>query len=114
MPQSLIQKTVNNFVKGLITEAAELTFPESASVNESNCDLRRDGSRRRREAVAVESNAVLSSFTISNSEIVGTGTWINVGGSAALEFLVVQKGNTIFFYNKAELPYSDQVISGSI
>ena len=114
MPQSLIQKTVNNFVKGLITEAAELTFPESASVNESNCDLRRDGSRRRREAVAVESNAVLSSFTISNSEIVGTGTWINVGGNAALEFLVLQKGNTIFFYNKAELPYSDQVISGSI
>ena len=114
MPQSLIQKTVNNFVKGLITEAAELTFPESASVNESNCDLRRDGSRRRREAVAVESNAVLSSFTISNSEIVGTGTWINVGGNAALEFLVFQKGNTIFFYNKAELPYSGQVISGSI
>tara|TARA_R110000751_G_scaffold69731_1_gene141437 strand:+ start:992 stop:3130 length:2139 start_codon:yes stop_codon:yes gene_type:complete len=114
MPQSLIQKTVNNFVKGLITEAAELTFPESASVNESNCDLRRDGSRRRREAVAVESNAVLSSFTISNSEIVGTGTWINVGGNAALEFLVLQKGNTIFFYNKAELPYSGQVISGSI
>ena len=114
MPQSLNQKTVNNFVKGLITEAAELTFPESASVNESNCDLRRDGSRRRREAVAVESNAVLSSFTISNSEIVGTGTWINVGGNAALEFLVLQKGNTIFFYNKAELPYSDQVISGSI
>ena len=114
MPQSLIQKTVNNFVKGLITEAAELTFPESASVNESNCDLRRDGSRRRREAVAVESNAVLSSFTISNSEIVGTGTWINVGGNAALEFLVLQKGNIIFFYNKAELPYSGQVISGSI
>ena len=114
MPQSLIQKTVNNFVKGLITEAAELTFPESASVNESNCDLRRDGSRRRREAVAVESNAVLSSFTISNSEIVGTGTWINVGGNAALEFLVFQKGNTIFFYNKADLPYSGQVISGSI
>ena len=114
MPQSLNQKTVNNFVKGLITEAAELTFPESASVNESNCDLRRDGSRRRREAVAVESNAVLSSFTISNSEIVGTGTWINVGGNAALEFLVVQKGNTIFFYNKADLPYSGQVISGSI
>lgn len=114
MPQSLNQKTVNNFVKGLITEAAELTFPESASVNESNCDLRRDGTRRRREAVALESNAVLSSFTVSNSELVGTGTWINVGGNAALEFLVVQKGNTIFFYNKANLPYSGQIISGSI
>ena len=56
MPQSLNQKTVNNFVKGLITEAAELTFPEGASVNELNCDLRRDGSRRRRESLTLESN----------------------------------------------------------
>ncbi len=41
MAQSLSQKAVNNFVRGLITEAAELTFPEGASVDELNCDLRR-------------------------------------------------------------------------
>jgi len=104
MAQSLTQKTVNNFVKGLITEAAELTFPEGASVNELNCDLRRDGSRRRRQGVALESNNVLSSFTISDSDRVNTGNWVNVGGNASLEFLVVQKGNTLYFYNKAELP----------
>ena len=68
MPQSLNQKTVNNFVKGLITEAAELTFPDGASVDELNCDLRRDGSRRRREGVALESNYTLSSFTITNDD----------------------------------------------
>ena len=108
MPQSLSQKAVNNFVRGLITEAGELTFPEGASVDELNCELRRDGSRRRRLGLALESNHVLSSFTFSNSEIVHTGDWLNVGGTTELEFLVVQKGSNLYFYNKAELPYSSQ------
>ena len=108
MPQSLSQKAVNNFVRGLITEAGELTFPEGASVDELNCELRRDGSRRRRLGLALESNHVLSSFTVSNSEIVHTGDWLNVGGTTELEFLVVQKGSNLYFYNKAELPYSSQ------
>ena len=114
MPQSLNQKTVNNFVKGLITEAAELTFPDGASVDELNCDLRRDGSRRRREGVALESNYTLSSFTITNDELVNTGNWVNVGGNASLEFLVIQKGNSLYFYNKADLPYSSQAESFSV
>jgi len=109
MPQSLGQKAVNNFVRGLITEAGELTFPEGASVDESNCELRRDGSRRRRLGVALESNYVLSSFTVSDSEIVHTGDWLNVGGNADLEFLVVQKGSNLYFYNKSTLPYSSRV-----
>lgn len=108
MPQSLNQKTVNNFVKGLITEAAELTFPDGASVDELNCDLRRDGSRRRREGVALEESYTLSSFTITDDELVNTGDWVNVGGNASLEFLVIQKGNRLYFYNKADLPYSSQ------
>ena len=44
MPQSLTQRVVNTFVKGLITEAGELTFPPDASVDELNCVLSRDGS----------------------------------------------------------------------
>ena len=36
MAQSLSQKTTNTFIKGLITEAGELTFPEGASVDELN------------------------------------------------------------------------------
>jgi hypothetical protein len=114
MPQSLNQKTVNNFVKGLITEAAELTFPEGASVDELNCDLRRDGSRRRREGVALEESYTLSSFTITDDELVNTGNWVNVGGNASLEFLVIQKGNRLYFYNKADLPYSSQAESFNV
>jgi len=114
MAQSLSQKAVNNFVKGLITEAAELTFPEGASVDESNCDLRRDGTRRRRLGVVYEGSNAFSSFTLSNSELTTTGSWINVGGNANLEFLVLQKGSTLYFYNKASTPFSNQVLSNSI
>lgn len=114
MPQSLGQKTVNNFVRGLITEAAELTFPEGASVDELNCDLRRDGTRRRRLGAAIEDNAVASTFSVSEGTRINTGDWVNVGGNAELEFLVVQANNVLYFYNKADLPYSAQQDANSV
>ena len=114
MAQSLNQKAVNNFVRGLVTEASELTFPDGASVDELNCDLRRDGTRRRRLGVEYETGNVLSSFTLSDSEQTATGAWVNVGGNADLEFLVLQKGATLYFYNKGALPYSNQVESNSV
>jgi len=114
MPQSLTQKVVNTFVKGLITEAGELTFPENASVDELNCDLRRDGSRRRRLAAKVEDSRVLSSFTVSTSTRFHTGKWENVGGQSGLEFLVLQVGSTLRFYNKSNLPYSSHEIAETV
>jgi hypothetical protein len=114
MPQSLTQKVVNTFVKGLITEAGELTFPENASVDELNCDLRRDGSRRRRLAAKVEDSRVLSSFTVSTSTRFHTGKWENVGGQSGLEFLVLQVGSTLRFYNKSDLPYSSHEIAETV
>ena len=114
MPQQLTQKPVTTFIKGLVTEAGELTFPPDASVDESNCDLRRDGSRRRRKGADRETNAVLSTFTISDTEIVHTGLWSNVGGQSGLEYLVVQKGSTLYFYNKATAPYSDALLTHTV
>lgn len=114
MPQSLTQKVVNTFVKGLITEASELTFPENASVDELNCDLRRDGSRRRRLAATVEDSSVLSSFTVSTATRFHTGKWENVGGQSGLEFLVLQVGSILRFYNKAGLPYSSHEIAETV
>jgi len=114
MPQSLTQRVVNTFVKGLITEAGELTFPPDASVDELNCDLRRDGSRRRRKGAAKETNHVLSSFTISDSEVTTTGTWFNVGGESGQEFLVFQKGATLYFFNKSDVPFSANIETGTV
>lgn len=114
MPQSLNQKAVNNFIRGLITEAGEMTFPDGASVDERNCDLRRDGSRRRRLGAAKEGGSVLSTFTVSDTDIISTGDWVNVAGNANLEFLVIQKGSTLYFYNKADLPHSDQELAETV
>jgi hypothetical protein len=114
MPQSQSQKTINTFIKGLITEAGELTFPPDASVDELNCDLRRDGSRRRRKGAIAEDNSVLSTFTVATTDLVHTGTWLNVGGQAGLEYLVIQTGATLRFYNKASSPYSDNQLTQTV
>jgi hypothetical protein len=114
MPQRLSQKVVNTFIKGLITEAGELTFPEDASIDELNCLLERDGSRRRRLAVEVEDSNVLSTFNINNDFEFTTGIWDNVAGQAGLEFLVVQTGRKLFFYNIASEPYSANQKSFSV
>ena len=106
MPQSLIQRTVNTFVKGLITEASELTFPESASVDELNCSLERDGTRRRRQALTYEDNHVLSDVVIPQGALVQTLDWYNVAGQPNLEFLVVQVNNILYFYEKSADPLS--------
>jgi len=98
----------------LITEAGELTFPPDASVDELNCDLRRDGSRRRRKGAAKETNFELSSFTVADDAITTTGVWYNVGGQSGLEFLVFQNGSTLHFYNKSGVPFSANVDSATV
>ena len=57
---------------------------------------------------------MLSSYTLSDAEQTATGSWVNVGGNADLEFLVFQKGAILYFYNKGALPYSNQVESNSV
>ena len=114
MPQRISQKVVNTFIKGLITEAGELTFPEDASIDELNCLLERDGSRRRRLAVELETSNVNSTFTINNSFVFTTGRWKNAAGVAGLDFVVVQQGTRLRFYNTAAEPYSGNQESFSV
>ena len=114
MPQRISQKIVNTFIKGLITEAGELTFPEDASIDELNCLLERDGTRRRRLAVKKENDSVLSDFTINPNSEFSTGVWLNVAGQAGLEFLVVQSGSRLYFYNVVSEPYSANKKSFSV
>lgn len=106
--QNLNQRTVNSLIKGLITEAGELTFPEGASVDELNCSLSRDGSRSRRLGIEFEAGNVLSSFNVDPSQIFTVGQWENPGGIAGLTLMVVQVGGTLYFYNSGKAPYSGQ------
>ena len=100
------QRAVNNFIKGLITEAGELTFPENASVDELNCTLQRDGSRRRRKAIRFESNNVLSDFNVTADTILNFGEWENVGNDSNKIYLIVQVGDRLYFYDKNIFPFS--------
>ena len=106
MPQSLNQKVTNTFIKGLITEAGELTFPADASVDELNCLLERDGSRKRREGIDFEELSVDSTFSVNDTDIVKVDTWHNVAGIPDKELLVVQVNNKLYFYDKGDIPYS--------
>lgn len=106
MAQQYSLEASNTFVKGLITEAGELTFPKDASVDELNCDLLRTGARRRRLGMAFEASYQESTETVTNSTIITTGTWENVGNEAGTEFLVVQIGSDVIFYEKSTDAFS--------
>ena len=110
--RALSESVKNTFVKGLITERAELTFPADASVDELNCDLRRTGIRRRREAVAIETDFSLSSFTTATDDLIWNGTWFNVGGNNEKEYEIVQVGDSLHFYDKTNAPFSGDEVTG--
>lgn len=93
------QGTVTQFNKGLITEASEMTFPEGASVDELNCDLFLDGTRRRRLGIELEAGAQLSPRTVTDLTIVSMGQWENVAEQADTNWLAVQVGGTLRFYD---------------
>jgi len=111
MAQKIGQKVVNTFIKGLITEAGELTFPENASIDEDNCVLSRDGSRRRRLAVEYETSAVDSTFSVGAGDAFTTVIWKNVGGIAGKDWMVVQTGTTLYFYKTTQEPYSGKQLT---
>lgn len=101
-------KLYNQFVRGLITEANALTFPENASYDELNFELLRDGSRRRRRGL--QKAAVPASSTEESIQELITDTylpnyavnvfrWEAAGGSGDNTFIVTQIGETIYFWN---------------
>lgn len=105
MAQQVQQKPTVAFNKGLITEAGELTFPEGASVDELNMTLERDGSRRRRLGIAYETGFELGP-TNTEGAITTTFIWENAGNVAGLNFVVVQNGGKLYFYEETSAPLS--------
>lgn len=101
---------MNSFVGGLITEASELNFPPNSSYDELNCVLLPNGTRRRRLGIDFESGYSLSAFTISDSELetatFSSFTWYSVNSNANRNFLVMQIGATVYFYDFGNNPLS--------
>lgn len=99
---------VNAFIKGIITEASPLTFPDNASLAEENLVLRKDGSRQRRLGMDYEDNhLVLTTNTPPNADMaISSFMWKAPGGYPEKEFIVVQTGNRVMVLDSDTTPIS--------
>ena len=113
------QKTsleVNTFVAGLNTEAGPLTFPENASLDESNFVLDVDGSRQRRlgmnyEAGGVELTWPMSGAADTSNVAYATYEWKNASNRGDLDLVVIQVGSSLSFYDTSSETISENLIA---
>lgn len=92
-----------SFVKGLITEANQLTFPDNASIDEANFVLNRDGSRSRRLGVDYESSYALTATGLTATDIKegkqSFHVWESPGGDTSVSLGLVRIKDKIWFMN---------------
>ena len=101
MPRAVSTKQYNTFVKGLVTEASPLTYPENASLDEDNFVLKRNGSRERRLGLDYETGYALTATGISAIQIEGSKQsshkWDNPGGDTSVSIGVIRIANKLWF-----------------
>lgn len=89
------KKEYVTFVKGLVTEAGPLAFPENASFDEENCVLNRNGSRQRRLGMDFEEDFSLVSVTLNSTTALTSHRWENAANNSDYQFAVAQTGNIL-------------------
>lgn len=104
-------KQYNTFVKGIVTEAGPLTFPEDASIDEENCVLNRDGSRQRRLGMDVEQDFALHPVTLEADDATATIRWYNAANDPDNQFVVVQTGTWLHIFDASAPSISNAPLS---
>jgi hypothetical protein len=104
MSRAETTKLYRTFVKGLITEASPLTYPEDATIAESNTTLYRTGNRSRRLGIGLESSDRATITTTSTTNAINEYRWDAVANNATLTFVVMQVGLSLFFFNANNEP----------
>ena len=108
---------MNSFSGGLKTEFTGLNFPENSCTDTQNVVFSIIGEALRREGIDLEVNAVQNSIFVQG-KAVNTYKWSNVGGDGLTQVLVVQIGNTLYFFKTSaatpSAPVSAQLLSSSI
>lgn len=98
MPRQPGTKVQNTFVKGVITQATGLNFPEDACTDALNCHFDEYGTVRRRLGIKFEAEDEPNSYNAANNAF-STYTWEDVAEDADLTIQVVQIGDRLFFYD---------------
>ena len=97
---------IKSFSGGLNTEAPLLQFPENSSQDELNFDVSLDGTRHRRLGFNVERDGrtldSLHTWTLIDSEAHNSYLWESVGGIGGKQFLVVQIGISLYFFDPTQ------------
>lgn len=95
------EKQINAFVRGLITEASPLTYPENASLDEDNFVLNRDGSRYLRLGLDYELSHGLTNTNLTSKQIASTKIdffrWDYAGGDESTSLGIVRVANKLWF-----------------
>ena len=95
------EKTFNSFVKDLVTEASELTFPEGALVDGENFVLKRDGSLERRLGIDYENLYSKVSTGLTEAQLAEGRTafyrWNSPSGDSSLNIGVIRIYNRFWF-----------------
>lgn len=98
MPRQLQQLNFNSFAGGIVTEASPLTFPDGASIDESNFELNKQGYRKRRLGLtSISAETELDNSEINPSDIT-TFLWEN-NGTTGRELVVVAVKDQILIYD---------------
>ena len=107
MPRAQTNKLYRTFVKGLITEAGFLTYPEDASTDELNTVLHKKGNRTRRLGMDYEDGSIPRIMPGFDADAVTTEyLWKAVDNEATINFVCLQVGNIIHFFNADAVPFS--------
>lgn len=116
MPRLQSESAYNNFVKGIITEAGPLTFPENASLDELNFVLQRDGSRKKRLGLDYETDYVLKSTGFGTSVLSNTSVsfhrWDYPKGNLTISLGIVRVANKLWFVNLLNPSPSTEFMNG--
>lgn len=99
MPRQAATSVQNKFIKGLITEATALSFPEDACTDTINCVFDYTGRVTRRLGIDAEEGFTSTSTSVSDDSAYSEFNWTAVAGDGDISFLVTQQDTTIRFYN---------------
>jgi hypothetical protein len=103
----------NTFIKGLITEATGMNFPEHAAIEADNVRFNSKGNVTRRLGINLEEDFDYTAYD-NQVGVIREFVWQAVGNSGGSTFLVLQKGEDITFYGLSELSLSAGLLSATI